>query len=158
MGVENIKIGACAVSFGGIDLGYTKGGVTVNIGSSSIPSEAIGHSRHYDHAISDMEVTVDCPLAETTIDTLWAAFPWGRKNGGILSIGDMSRFKLRQYAKELKVTPLNGGDQVIVPMAVPTSNVMLHYAHDSERLIQVTFRALTVSMLDTTLIQIGQIA
>jgi hypothetical protein len=29
--VKNIKLGACKVSFGGQDLGYTKGGVEVEV-------------------------------------------------------------------------------------------------------------------------------
>jgi len=153
MGVENIKIGACAVSFGGIDLGYTKGGVIVNIESSSEPTDEIGLPRHYDYYISEVGITVNCPLSENTIENIGMTFPWATDNSGVLSIGDNSHSKLRQHAKELKITPLSDDYEVIVPMAVPTSTVTLQYTHDSERLIDVTFRALTASSTDTTLIK-----
>lgn len=34
--VKNIKLGACKVSFGGVDLGYTKGGVQVEIATETL--------------------------------------------------------------------------------------------------------------------------
>ncbi len=48
--VKNIKLGACKVSFGGVDLGYTKGGVQVEI------------------ATETLKVTVD-QLGQTTISS-----------------------------------------------------------------------------------------
>lgn len=52
--VKNIKLGACKVSFGGVDLGYTKGGVQVEI------------------ATETLKVTVD-QLGQTTISELIGA-------------------------------------------------------------------------------------
>ncbi|HAX7496948.1 TPA: hypothetical protein JTO48_003372 [Escherichia coli] len=52
--VKNIKLGACKVSFGGVDLGYTKGGVQVEV------------------ATETLKVTVD-QLGQTTISELVAA-------------------------------------------------------------------------------------
>lgn len=34
--VKNIKLGACAVSFAGTDLGYTKGGVEVEVSTETL--------------------------------------------------------------------------------------------------------------------------
>ncbi len=51
--VKNIKLGACKVSFGGVDLGYTKGGVQVEV------------------ATETLKVTVD-QLGQTTISELVA--------------------------------------------------------------------------------------
>ncbi|HHO6394217.1 TPA: hypothetical protein ACRVMJ_005009, partial [Escherichia coli] len=34
--VKNIKLGACKVSFGGVDLGYTKGGVQVEVATETL--------------------------------------------------------------------------------------------------------------------------
>lgn len=46
--VKNIKLGACKVSFGGVDLGYTKGGVQVEVATETlkvtVPGEPCGHS------------------------------------------------------------------------------------------------------------------
>jgi hypothetical protein len=49
--VKNIKLGACKVSFGGQDLGYTKGGVEVEVSTETL------------------KVTVD-QLGQTTISEL----------------------------------------------------------------------------------------
>ena len=47
--VKNIKLGACKVSFGGVDLGYTKGGVQVEVATETlkVTVDQLGADRNF---------------------------------------------------------------------------------------------------------------
>ena len=73
---ENVKIGVCRIYFGGEDLGYTKGGVTVSAttGTYEVKVDQFGESPISEN-ITSRSVTVSAPLAETTLKNLVATMP-----------------------------------------------------------------------------------
>jgi hypothetical protein len=73
---KNVKLGVCKVTFGGVDLGYTKGGVDVEVKTTThkVEVDQFGQSSINEY-IMGREITAKCPLAETTIENLNAIMP-----------------------------------------------------------------------------------
>ncbi len=78
---KNVKIGVCKVFFGGVDLGLTQGGVdvTVKTDTHKVMVDQFGKTPINEY-IMGREVTVKCPLAESTLDNMVAIMP-----GAVLS-------------------------------------------------------------------------
>ncbi len=78
---KNVKIGVCKVFYGGVDLGLTQGGVdvTVKTDTHKVMVDQFGKTPINEY-IMGREVTVKCPLAESTLDNLVAIMP-----GAVLS-------------------------------------------------------------------------
>ena len=74
--IKNVKLGVCTVKFGGVDLGYTKGGVevTVKTDTHKVNVDQFGKTPINEY-IMGREVTVKVPLAETTLDNLVKIMP-----------------------------------------------------------------------------------
>lgn len=73
---KNVKLGVCKVLYDGVDLGYTKGGVDVTVKSEThkVMIDQFGKSPVNEYVMG-REVTVKCPLAETTLTNLVAIMP-----------------------------------------------------------------------------------
>jgi hypothetical protein len=73
---KNVKLGACSISFGGNDLGYTQGGsqVTVKTDTHEVNVDQFGKSI-INETITARSVSVKTQLAETTLQNLVATMP-----------------------------------------------------------------------------------
>lgn len=73
---ENVKLGVCSVLFDGVDLGFTKGGVEVEVATSTkeITVDQMGETP-IGEIIMGRTVQATVPLAETTLDNLVAIMP-----------------------------------------------------------------------------------
>ena len=73
---ENVKLGVCNVLFDGVDLGFTKGGVEVEVATTTheIKVDQLGETI-IGELITGRSVSVSVPLAETTLDNLVAIMP-----------------------------------------------------------------------------------
>lgn len=73
---KNVKLGPCKITYGGVDLGYTKGGVEVTVETSTyqVQVDQFGETP-IDEFITGRTVTVSAPLAETTMENLVAIMP-----------------------------------------------------------------------------------
>lgn len=73
---KNVKLGVCKVFFDGEDLGYTQGGVEVTVATEThkVNVDQFGKTTINEY-IMGREVTVACPLAETTLENLVAIMP-----------------------------------------------------------------------------------
>jgi hypothetical protein len=73
---ENVKLGVCNVLFDGVDLGFTKGGVEVEVATSTheITVDQLGETP-IDEIVTGRTVQATVPLAETTLDNLVAVMP-----------------------------------------------------------------------------------
>lgn len=151
--IENIKLGACDVMYGSNDLGYTKGGVDVTIGTTS---KEINVDQFGDTAVNEYiqgrMVTVKIPMAESDLQKLALAIP-----GSVLTIDhtDATKMKLvvsvnqgmslRDTAIALVLHPTanisaNKIDDFIVPLAAPSGNIEFAYNYNNERVYTVTFK------------------
>lgn len=73
---KNVKLGVCKVFFGGVDLGYTQGGVevTVKTDTHKVNVDQFGKTPINEY-IMGREVTVKVPLVETTLENMVPIMP-----------------------------------------------------------------------------------
>jgi hypothetical protein len=73
---DNVKLGVCSITYKGFDLGYTKGGVDVDVTTDTHQTtvDQFGESI-VNEWITKRNIKITCPLAETTVDNLVAIMP-----------------------------------------------------------------------------------
>lgn len=73
---KNVKLGVCKITFGGADLGYTKGGVEVEVTTETHKTtvDQFG-TTEISETIMGRTIKVKCPLAETTLDNMVRIMP-----------------------------------------------------------------------------------
>jgi len=151
----NIKIGSCSVTFGGTDLGHTKGGVTVNYAPeyADITADQYGNTP-IDKALVGEMWTVTVPLAEKTVANINKAIPLSTLAGagdGRATIGQDAGARLLAQASQLVLHPLTNasGDlsgDIVFHKAVVHSEVEIPHAVDEQSTVEVTF----IALIDTS--------
>lgn len=73
---ENVKLGVCSVLFDGVNLGFTKGGVEVEVSTSTyeVKVDQFGETP-ISELVTGRSVTATVPLAETTLENLVQIMP-----------------------------------------------------------------------------------
>lgn len=73
---NNVKLGVCSVVYAGVDLGYTKGGVEVEVGTETfkVQIDQFGNTPVKEY-ITARTCVVRVPLAETTLENLTQIMP-----------------------------------------------------------------------------------
>lgn len=150
----DIKLGSCWVTFGSItgsvgevvDLGYTKGGVTVSIDTATYPV-TVDQEGDTPVAITITGRVVTCmvPMAETNYERLQKITPDSTYNPvtGLLQIKSGIGEDLLDYADVLILTAKNDeNDIVTVYKAVPIVSFQATYLPNTERLWPVQFQGL----------------
>jgi len=88
---QNVKLGVCRVRFGGIDVGYTKGGVdfAVTTETHKVMVDQYGNSE-IDEIIMGRSAKVTLPLAESTLDNIIKVMPGAvLKSDGVKAAGSI---------------------------------------------------------------------
>jgi len=147
----NVKLGVCSVKLGGTDLGFTKGGVEVQVETEShvVMVDQMG-STPISEYITGRSCTVRVPLAETTIDHLAAIMP----GATILDTGADAYAEVKTgvgtellgIAKVLRLHPIalistDKSQDFVVPKAATTGALTFAYKLDEERIFNVEFKA-----------------
>ncbi len=147
---QNVKVGVCTVDFGGTNLGFTKGGVSVSVTTEtySVTVDQFG-----DTAISEIitgrTVTVSTPLAETTLENLVQVMPGATLIGtgaskkvevvdavstDLLSISD----KLTLHPQALAET--DKSEDFVIPYASTPGQIEFAYELNSERVFNCEWK------------------
>lgn len=73
---NNVKLGICTITYGGVDLGYTKGGVEVEVATETykVMIDQFGQTPIKEY-ITARTCVVRAPLAETTLEILKDVLP-----------------------------------------------------------------------------------
>lgn len=73
---KNVKLGVCQIKFGGYDLGYTKGGVEIEVKTETkkVMVDQFGNSEVNEYILG-RSCTAKIPLAETTLPNLVEIMP-----------------------------------------------------------------------------------
>lgn len=73
---ENVKLGVCSVTFGGVDLGFTQGGVEVDVATTTreVKVDQMGDAPINEY-IMGRTCSAKVPLAETTLENLVRIMP-----------------------------------------------------------------------------------
>ena len=73
---DNVKLGVCRIYFGGVDLGYTKGGVEVEVATETYKVEVDQFGKTpINENIMGRTVQAKVPLAETTLENMARIMP-----------------------------------------------------------------------------------
>lgn len=146
--IANVKIGAASLTFGGVDLGHTKGGceLSVETEKAEITVDETG-STIRDYSLIGEKATIKVPMAETQVANLAKAFPMGtlEESNTRLLLGKKAGERFAQYAEELVLRP-NGvaddSEDVVLYKAVATGDNTIGFTNEDERIVEVEFVAL----------------
>ena len=147
--VTNVKVGVCSVTYNGVDLGHTKGGVEV---SYEPVHKDVSVDKYGDTVVEKYltgeKLSVKVPLAEFTIANLKVAMPQGTFAGAANSrilLGHSAGTKGTTSAAQLVLHPINMGtraNDIVVHKAYVASTIELAMKVDEEKIVEVTFEAL----------------
>ena len=147
--VTKVQVGACSVSYNGLDLGHTKGGVEVSYEPvhKDVSVDKYGETVVEKYLVGE-KFTAKVPLAEYTIANLRNAMPQSTFAGAAnarITVGAASGKKATDDAYQLVLHPLNQGTRqhdIVLYKAYVASQVVLSHMVDEEKVIEVTFEAL----------------
>jgi hypothetical protein len=149
---QNVKLGVCTITFNGVDLGYTKGGVEVEVTTETkkVMVDQFGNSEINEY-IMGRSVKVKVPLAETTLENLVAIMPGATLvTDGVdatkkkVTVANGIGISLLDLAEELVLHPVanlttNKADDFTVPLAMTPGAMTFSYKLDEERIFNAEF-------------------
>ena len=149
---NNVKLGVCKITFDGIDLGYTKGGVEVAVTTETYKTEVdqFGKSA-ISETIMGRECKIKVPLAETTLENLVKVMPGATLvTDGVdptkkrVDVVNGVGINLLSVAKVLVLHPQSLADNDYsqdfnVPIAATAGALNFAYKLDQERIYDVNF-------------------
>lgn len=147
--ITNVQLGPCQVTFNGVDLGHTKGGVEVTYEPEhqDISVDAYGNTV-VQKVLKGEKLMAKMKLAEYTIANLRVAMPQTEFAGAAnkrITIGHKAGQLATADAAQLVLHPQAEGTRrhdVVLYKAYAASVVVLPHNNDEEKLIEVEFHAL----------------
>ncbi|HDY9638274.1 TPA: Ig domain-containing protein, partial [Shigella sonnei] len=140
-----IKLGACKVSFGGVDLGYTKGGVQVEVATETLKVTVDQQGQTViSELVQGRNITITAPLAESVLKNMVDLMPGSTlsEDDNSVTITSAQGVNLINVAKELVLTPQDTTDYVLtLPKAATAGNFTMSYQSDDVRVFSVQFNA-----------------
>jgi hypothetical protein len=142
-------MGVCSVTWGGTDLGHTKGGVEVSYEPeyADVTVDAYGNTP-VDKKLTGEKLTVKVPLAEETIANMRVAIPQSEFAGAAnkrVTLGHKAGQSAYADAQQLVLHPIAEGTRivdVVLYKAIAVGTVVLGHKIDDQRIIEVEFVAL----------------
>lgn len=154
MDLSKVEVaGPCRVTFDGVDLGHTTGGVTFKAARefTKVTADRYG-STPLDYVLNGTEVTIEMTLAQTEWRQLDVAMPETSSYDGAgvadrVDLGGDAGYSLRADAKQLIIHPLKNAatdfsDDITIYLAVSTGEIEIPYKVDEQKVVGVTFTAL----------------
>lgn len=147
--IENVELGVCSITYNGVDLGHTKGGVEFNYEPvyTDVSVDKYGETV-VEKYLTGEKVTIKAPLAEFTLANLKVAMPAGDKAGSgdaRLTFGKNSGYAMSSNAYQLVLHPVSEGTRrhdIVLHKAVVTSAIVINHKVDEPKIVEVTFEAL----------------
>lgn len=149
--ISNLRMGACTVTFGGVSLGHTKGGVTFTYSPKfeDLTADQYGDTP-IDKVLTGEEVTIKVNLAEPQVAVLNNIIPAGGHTSSTnerLGIGTDAGYSTRSDAKALVLHPVDRSssdvtEDITLYKAISAEPVDLNYEVDKQRVFEITFTAL----------------
>ena len=147
--ITNVELGVCELTYNGVSLGHTKGGVVFSYEPSyhDTSVDKFGETIVEKYLLGE-KITVKAPLAEFTLPNLKVAMPQGSAAGAAdarLTLGASAGQLASADAKQLVLHPRSEGTRrhdIVIHKAYVSSTIELNHAIDEEKIIEVTFEAL----------------
>ena len=141
-------MGVCSVTFNGVDLGHTLGGVEVSYEPFLEDKMVDKYGKTpIDQVFNGEKLSAKVPLAEFTIANLAIAIPTGTFGGAgnaRLTIGHSAGPKQSSVAYQLVLHPISEGTRrhdIILYKAAVNSQITLQHKNDEQKIIEVEFVA-----------------
>lgn len=168
---DNVKLGVCKVLWyvgdagAEVDLGYTKGGVSVSVSSDTyeVTVDQFGNTPIAEQ-ITGRRVEVTCPLAETTLANFGFLMPGSAENvaGDRVDVQTGVGLNLIDTAAKLIIRPVYQGsattEDFVIHKAATADGLEFAYSLDSERIFNVTFKGYPDNENDDVLFTFGDSA
>lgn len=166
MPYHEVKVGPCHVEWGGQDLGFTHGDVVIYMEGSAESANLLNLPENSSYNSTAAKAHVDVPFAETEISLLRKLMPQWNNDSQVDSakIRDIGQFRLRQFAKEMTLTPVCMADQnywdcanyiIRIPTAAPIPTIQTAFSFNNIRIWKFRFIAMTQSKGNKTLVCFG---
>lgn len=147
--ITNVQVGVCDVSFNGVDLGHTLGGVVVSYEPEykEVTVDAYGNTPVEKYLIGE-RLTAKVPLAEYTVANLRNAMPQATFAGAAnarITLGAKAGKSAKDDSYQLVLHPSREGTRrhdIVFYKAYVDSAIELSHTKDDEKVIEVTFIAL----------------
>jgi hypothetical protein len=147
--ITNVQVGACQVTFNGVDLGHTVGGVEVTYEPvhTDVMVDAYGETV-VEKYLRGEKLTAKVPLAEYTIANLRAAMPQTQFAGAAnarITLGAKAGKKAKEDSAQLVLHPLIEGTRrhdIVFHKAYVASSIPLNHNNEDVKTIEVVFEAL----------------
>ncbi len=147
--ITKVKVGPCSVTFNGVDLGHTKGGVEVMYEPTHFDVEVDKYGKtDVEKYLTGEKLTAKVPLAESTIANLRVAIPQSEFAGAAnsrITIGHVAGQSAKADSAQLVLHPLAEGTRafdIVMYKAYVASSIKLDHKVDAEKIFEVTFQAL----------------
>lgn len=148
---QNIRIGVVKAYFDGIDMGHTKGGVTISIEKNPVKLvvDQFG-AAPVDYASNGEMVTVTLRLAETVLRNWKKAVPTGDELGATdarMGVGRNAGFLYSSVAELLVLHPISIADadaseDIVLNKAVCVEDFEVDYTNEDQRIFEMKFTGL----------------
>ncbi len=147
--ILNVQVGVCTVTYNGVDLGHTQGGVEVSYEPTyhDVAVDKYGETV-VEKYLTGEKFTAKVPLAEFTIANLRNAMPQSTFAGAAnarITLGNTAGVKAKAVAYQLVLHPQIEGTRrhdIVMHKAYVSEQVTLNHKNDEEKIIEVTFQAL----------------
>lgn len=147
--ITNVKLGVCSVTFNGVDLGHTKGGVEVSYEPvyQDLAVDKYGETP-INKVLTGEKLTAKVPLAEFTIANMKVAMPnttFGGAGNARVTLGKSAGALQSANAYQLVLHPISEGTRahdIVFYKAVVTSQIVISHKNDEQKVVEVEFTAL----------------
>ena len=147
--VTNVQLGVCEVTFNGVNLGHTKGGVEVTYEPKyhDVSVDKYGDTIVQKYLVGETFMA-KVPLAEFTIANLAVAMPKGAFAGAAnarRTLGSAAGKKATDSTAQLVLHPISEGTRrhdIVIHKAYASSPVVLKHTNTDEKLVEVEFHAI----------------
>lgn len=147
--ITKVKVGVCTVTYNGLDLGHTMGGVEVSYEPTymDVTVDKYGETV-VEKYLTGEKFTAKVPLAEFTIANLKNAMPQGTFAGAAnarMTLGHSSGVAAKALSAQLVLHPQNEGTRafdIVIHKAYVSSQITLQHKVDEEKIIEVVFEGL----------------
>jgi len=153
-------LGPCSVTFNGVDLGKTKGGVIFrdSVKQVEVMEDQAG-STPVDHVLTGRSISVEVPMSRSSLAQLTKVIPGASSMGSYAVIKNVPGTLRADSAAELLISPLVNGvagtDGITIYKASPVSDIELVFDNENQRIYKITFNVYPDSDNGNRLYQYG---
>ena len=137
-------LGPCSITFNGVDLGKTKGGVIFRDSVNQVEvSEDQAGSTPVDHILTGRKISVEIPMSRSTLAQLNKVIPGASSRSSSSLIRNQPGATRAASAQQLILSPLVNGvagtDRLTIFKASPVADIELTFDNEKQRVYKIVF-------------------